>query len=68
MNLSREEIVALWQGIEVSISALRLTIEVNPEVIGKKLIELKKLSNKLQSELRVGDRVGWDIDYRKEVL
>lgn len=61
MNLTREELVALWQGIEVSISALRLTIDTNPQVIGKKLIELKKLSERLQRELRVGDRMGWEL-------
>jgi hypothetical protein len=62
MNLSREEIIALWQGIEVSISCLRLTIDTNRQLIGKKLIELKTLSDKLQSELRIRDKMGWDND------
>lgn len=62
MNLTREELVALWQGVEVSISCLRLTIDSNPTVIGRKIQELKRLSERLQSELRVGDRMGWDND------
>ena len=62
MKLSREELVALWQGIEVSISCLRLTIDSNPKVIAKKMQELKRLAERLQAELRDGDKYGWDND------
>lgn len=47
VHLTREELVILWQSLEIAVSIMRMQIDSNPIRVAKRMRQLQKLRDRM---------------------